>query len=72
MTIVQLGVAALVSFPYALIVDNLSELEFNFKSVILLIYIGVINTGITYAMYFNSVRHLKARTVAIFSYVDRW
>ncbi|MBQ3438271.1 MAG: EamA family transporter [Fusobacterium sp.] len=70
MTIVQLGVAALVSFPYALIVDNLSELEFNFKSVILLIYIGVINTGITYAMYFNSVRHLKAQTVAIFSYVD--
>lgn len=70
MTIVQLGIAALVSLPYALIVDDISKVQFNFQSTILLIYLGIVNTGITYAIYFNLVRYLKTQTVAIFSYVD--
>ena len=36
----------------------------------MLLLVGVLHTGISYALYFGSMDHLKAQTVAIFSYID--
>jgi len=70
MTIMQLGLAALVLFPYALAVENFRALTPDTTSLLLLAVVGVIHTGFTYALYFSSIQSLKAQTVAIFSYID--
>lgn len=70
MTIMQLGLAALVLFPYTLVVENFGALTPDTTSLLLLAVVGVIHTGFTYALYFASIQSLKAQTVAIFSYID--
>lgn len=70
MTIMQLGLAALVLLPYTLAVENIGALHPDTTSLLLLAVVGVIHTGFTYAMYFSSIQNLKAQTVAIFSYID--
>ena len=31
---------------------------------------GIVHTGIAYALYFGSMEKLKAQTIAVFSYID--
>ncbi len=70
MTIMQLGTATLVILPYTLLTETISAIELDGRTAVLLIVIGVLHTGITYALYFSSMQDLKAQTVAIFSYID--
>lgn len=69
-TIMQLGTAAIVVLPYIFITEDMSSITFTTQSVILLLVVGIVHTGIAYAFYFNSMKDLKAQTVAIFSYID--
>lgn len=69
-TIMQLGVSAVVVLPYIIATENISMSAFDAKTVIMLIVVGIIHTGVAYALYFNSMKDLKAQTVAIFSYID--
>ncbi len=70
MTIMQLGLAALVLLPYTMVTENFGALAPDTNSLLLLAVVGVIHTGFTYALYFSSIQSLKAQTVAIFSYID--
>ena len=70
MTIIQLGAAAIVLVPYNLLTVDISSLEADKTAIILLITVGIIHTGIAYALYFSSMQKLKAQTIAIFSYID--
>lgn len=69
-TIVQLGSAAIVILPYLLFtggfgISGLTGLQWgNF------LLIGIVHTGIAYALYFGSMKDLSAHTIAIFSYID--
>ena len=38
--------------------------------VILLLIVGVVHTGIAYALYFGSMNGLNAQTVALFCFID--
>lgn len=69
-TIIQLASAAIVILPYTLIAEDIPLYVFNLKTVILLLVVGIIHTGISYALYFNSVGSLPTQTVAICSYID--
>lgn len=69
-TILQLAAAAVVILPYALFTENVTALDWNPLSVCMLAVVGIVHTGIAYALYFGSMTHLKAHTIAIFSYVD--
>ncbi|MEE1243533.1 MAG: DMT family transporter, partial [Frisingicoccus sp.] len=40
------------------------------KGWICLLLVGLIHTGITYCMYFSSLKNLKGQEVAILSYID--
>ncbi len=70
MTMVQLFFAALVALPYVLVTENLATINFDVKTVILLLVVGIIHTGAAYAMYFGAVRELKSQSVAVLSYID--
>ncbi|MBQ8208170.1 MAG: EamA family transporter [Clostridia bacterium] len=69
-TIIQLGSAALVLLPYTLFAEDISSVKFDLTSAAMLLTVGIIHTGIAYAMYFGSMDKLKAQTAALFSYID--
>ena len=69
-TIMQLGAAAVVLIPYIFLVEDLSAITVTPLILIMLLIVGVVHTGIAYALYFGSMNGLKAQTVALFSYID--
>ncbi len=69
-TIIQLGAATVVILPYTLLAEDIAIDAFTPKVILLLLLIGVVHTGISYAAYFGSVSALPTQTVAIFSYID--
>ena len=69
-TIVQLMSAATVLVPYSLLVEDNSAVEITPLVIIMLAIVGVVHTGISYALYFGSIEKLNTQTVAIFSYID--
>ena len=70
MTIMQIGIAAAILLPYTAVTHNFGSLSFDFLTITLLLIVGILNTGITYSLYFSSIKELKAQTIAIFSYID--
>ena len=70
-TVVQLLAASLVLLPFCLFGGEFSFLKScGFKEWILLSVIGIVHTGISYALYFGSMMKLKGQTVALLSYLD--
>ena len=69
-TIVQLGSSAAVLLPYVLLVEEVSIEAFTPGVIALLLVVGIVHTGIAYALYFGSLMQLKAQTAAILSSID--
>lgn len=69
-TILQLGSAAITILPYVLFTESFQNIEVTWSVVLLLVLVGVIHTGIAYALYFHSMSRLKAQTIALYSYID--
>lgn len=70
-TIVQLLAAALVMMPYcALAGEHVTAESFRPVSLLCLLVLGFFHTGFAYALYFGSMKALRAQTIAIFSYID--
>ena len=66
----QLLVSAIILLPYVLLTDKTLFYGVSSPSILLLIVLGIVHTGIAYLMYFSSIGSLKSHTVAIFSYID--
>ena len=69
-TFVQLSVAAITMIPYVLLTEDIVSFDFNVRSVILTLIVGVFHTGFAYMIYFSSVQKIPAQTTAVFSYID--
>ena len=70
-TISQLGAAAAVLLPYVLLSEDIAQIAaLDASGLLLLLAIGIVHTGIAYAMYFSSLQKIKAQTAALFSYLD--
>ena len=69
-TAMQLGVAAVVLLPYTLLTQSVEIDLLSPRVIVLVLVVGIVHTGMAYAMYFGSMKYLKAQTVAIFSYID--
>ncbi len=69
-TFVQLSVAAITMIPYVLLTEDIVSFDFNVRSVILTLIVGVFHTGFAYMIYFSSVQEIPAQTTAVFSYID--
>ena len=69
-TVIQLLSAGMVMVPYLLLSGGLVKLEFSATTIVLLLIVGIVHTGIAYLLYFGSIDGLRAQTVAIMSYVD--
>ena len=69
-TIVQLFGAAAVILPYCLATVKVSDISFDKKSVLMLLIVSIVHTGIAYTAYFGSMKNLQSQTIAIMSYID--
>lgn len=69
-TVMQLGTAAVVTIPYILLTEDLSAITITPVQGLLVLFLGIVHTGIAYAVYFNALGSLKMQTAAIFSYID--
>lgn len=69
-TLVQLIVSALVLSPYVLIKEPMNFSGININSMINIIILGIVHTGIAYFLYFTSVQELDGQTIAVLSYID--
>ena len=69
-TIIQLASAAVVMIPYLLLTGEFTGNTWSAGTIGLMILVGVIHTGLSYALYFASLDGLQTQTVAIFSYID--
>ena len=69
-TIMQLAISALVLIPYNALSGNFSGLSLTPFVVFMLIFVGIVHTGIAYYLYFGSMEALHSQTLAILSYID--
>ena len=56
--------------PYVLLTEDVGALSFTPATLALLLVVGIVHTGMAYALYFGSLMELKAQTAAILSYID--
>ncbi|MGI6308934.1 MAG: DMT family transporter [Dethiobacteria bacterium] len=69
-TLVQLMSAVLVLLPYVVLKDGLSFSGVNSNTIILILIVGIIHTGVAYFLYFTAIKELKGQTIAVLSYID--
>lgn len=79
-TIIQLFSAAVIMIPYIFLLDRSSLSGFvsvtafssaeAFGILALILVVGLVHTGIAYALYFGSMDGLKTQTIALLSYLD--
>ncbi|WP_071395146.1 DMT family transporter [Bacillus tuaregi] len=69
-TLVQLWVAVLVLLPYVLMKESLDVSGMNKQTMLLILIVGIIHTGMAYLIYFASIKELQGQSIAILSYID--
>ena len=69
-TILQLASASVCITPYLAVTGQFAHVELDRFSVLMLLIVGLVHTGIAYTLYFGSTDGLKAQTIALFSYID--
>lgn len=67
---IELSIASLFLIPYVYFTDGISFSGVSSISIVLILIVGIVHTGIAYLFYFNSIQNLESQTVAIYSYVD--
>ena len=69
-TLIQFFAAIVILLPYVSLTDGLHLSTAGAFGVINLLIVGIVHTGITYCLYFSSLKDLKGQEAAILSYTD--
>ncbi|MBQ3104229.1 MAG: EamA family transporter [Oscillospiraceae bacterium] len=70
-TIMQLFFSHVVLLPYVLLTEDVAAaFSVGALDIGVLLFVGIVHTGIAYWMYFGGIPHISVQTAAIFSYLD--
>ena len=69
-TFLQFLAAIVVLVPYVLLTDGVNLHKLDSRGWIFLLVIGLVHTGVTYCLYFSSLKELPGQKAAILSYID--
>lgn len=69
-TTIQLLSAGIVMIPYLMLSGTFFTGMPDMRTVLMLIVVGILHTGLAYVLYFGSMDGLKAQSVALISYID--
>ena len=69
-TLFQFFAAILILIPYVAVTSGFHLEVLDTKGWICLLILGLFHTGVTYCLYFSSLKELKGQEVSILSYID--
>lgn len=70
-TVIQLASATVVLLPYVIITGGINiALTLKIGTLIPLLIVGIVHTGIAYLLYFGSMKNIRAQSAALLSYID--
>jgi len=69
-TLIQLALAAFFLCFYILGTTGFQVMTISFKSVLLLIVLGIVHAGVGFLLFFWGMSKLKGQSIAILSYID--
>ena len=69
-TFLQFIAAIIVLVPYVAFTSGISLGQLDGKGWIFLLIVGFVHTGITYCLYFSSLKELPGQKAAVLSYID--
>ena len=69
-SLIQLAISVLVIFPYVIINNIGKSIDLDFRSILIILLVGVINTGLAYVFYFSGMSTLPVQVVAILGYLE--
>lgn len=69
-TLMQFFAAIIVLVPYLFMTSGIHLDKIGYIGMLNLLIVGIVHTGITYCMYFSSLKVLKGQEAAILGYID--
>ena len=69
-TFLQFLAAVVVLIPYVMMTSGVTLGKLNGIGWVNLLIVGIVHTGVTYCMYFSSLKELPGQKAAILSYID--
>jgi RarD protein len=69
-TLIQFFAAIIILLPYIYMTSGIHITSLDRWGLFNLLFLGTVHTGITYCLYFSSLKDLKGQEAAIFSYID--
>ncbi len=69
-SVIQLAAAAVILVPYLLLTEDLTQIALDGAAIGMVLLVGIVHTGIAYALYFGSMKNLTAQSIAVMSYID--
>ncbi len=69
-TLIQLMIATIVLFPFIMLQGGIKLSVLSGYAVILILFVGIVHTGLAYLIYFTSMKDIQAQTIAVLSYID--
>ena len=69
-TTIQLFSAGLAMIPYLLWTNGFAAEGLSLKVILLVFFVGIVHTGLAYALYFGSMNGLRVQSIALLSYID--
>lgn len=69
-TLIQLTIASLFLLPYVFLTEEVGIFQVKGFSILLIIIIGVVHTGIAFFLFFSGMKQLKGQSIAALSYLD--
>ncbi len=69
-SVVQLALSAATILPYVLVRNLGTPLSLDRRTVLIVLMLGVVHTGVAYCLYFSGMASLPVQTVAILGYLE--
>jgi len=67
---IQLLASTVLLFPYVLCTEKFSFTTLNSHSIILIIILGVIHTGLGFFLFYYGLKRMQAQEIAVLGYID--
>ena len=68
--IIQLLLSSITILPYVIFHDLKTPLIINTQSIVIVLVLGIIHTGLAYCFYFNGLATLSVQSVVILGYLE--
>lgn len=69
-TLLQLSLATIILIPYVFVTDGFNLFRVTGFSVVCIIILGVIHTGLGFYLFFYGMKGLRGQSIAVLSYID--